>query len=351
MGRPAVEMTGSVFGRLTIVKRHADDVNTKEAKWECLCECGKTHIASGQKLRRGDIQSCGCLLKDLKTTHGLAETAEYRIWRHVKGRTRSETNNNYQQYGGRGITMSDEWFDSFETFYKDMGPRPSEDHSIEREDNDKGYFKGNCKWATKTEQANNRRSSVFYTYQGKTQTLPNWCRELNLDLELVACRIYQAKWSFEKAITTPIGLGHVRLIEYMGESKTLMQWCKELDLVYHLILWRFNHGMLFEVAIKLDMLSIKGSIEINGVTKTLLEWCKDANIHFNIFKNRLYKGWTFQEALSDIASKQITFNPCNDDKPPDTQTLEFWCGLLGLDKDVTYLRMLRGESFENIVAE
>lgn len=352
MGRLAQEMVGKVFGNLSVIEK--DTVTDKfghRTLWICRCVCGIVKSLPGGKIRSGELKSCGCLRKEQLRTHGQADTDEYRIWRHVKGRTRSLTNNSYPDYGGRGITMSDEWFDSFETFYKDMGPRPSKEHSIERIENNKGYFKGNCKWATRTEQANNRRSSALYSYIGKTKTLADWCRELNLDPQLISCRINQLKWTFEKAITTTVNETYLRLTEYLGVIKPLKQWCSELGVAYLLISRRMYYGLLFEVAIKIDELNRKGSFELDGVSKTIKQWCKDSYISFPIFKARLYKGWTLEEALSDIASRQINFNPCDDGKPPDTQTLEFWCGLLSLDKDTTYLRILRGESFESIVAE
>lgn len=203
MGRPAKDETGQKFGKLTVVSRHIDLENTNEAMWNCLCDCGKEHVASGQHLRRGMVKSCGCLLKDLMTTHGLSDTPEYNIWRHVKDRCRNNHNGNFKRYGGRGITMCDDWYFNFHNFYRDMGPRPGEGYSIERKDNEKGYYKENCKWATKTEQANNRSTNVFYTYKGVSRTISGWCRELKLDEALVRCRMNQSGWSFEKAITTP----------------------------------------------------------------------------------------------------------------------------------------------------
>lgn len=207
MGRKALDITGQIFTRLKVIKRDFSFTG-KATKWICLCDlenggCGELTVVSAHHLKSGGIKSCGCLVKDKASTHGLSDIPEYNIWRHVKDRCRNDRNGNYKRYGGRGITMCDEWFDSFEAFYNDMGLRPGEGYSIERIENDKGYYKDNCKWATKQEQANNRSTSIFYTYKRVSKTLPAWCRELNLDFGLISCRIYQAGWSFEKAITTP----------------------------------------------------------------------------------------------------------------------------------------------------
>ena len=114
-------------------------------------------------------------------THGMSFSTEYNIWRGMLDRCYNEKNSAYRRYGGRGITMCDEWKDSFEAFYLDMGKRPSDYHTIDRERNDEGYSKENCRWATSEEQANNRRDNTFYFHNGVYRTLAAWSRELNFD--------------------------------------------------------------------------------------------------------------------------------------------------------------------------
>ena len=111
----------------------------------------------------------------------------------------NEKNNSYLEYGGCGITVCDEWRESFEAFYQDMGPRPSQDHSIDRKENDKGYSKENCRWDTWEEQASNRRNNLFYDYNGVKRTLAAWCRELSLNYPTVYARL-QSGMPFEKAV-------------------------------------------------------------------------------------------------------------------------------------------------------
>lgn len=90
-------------------------------------------------------------------SHGMYRTTTYKTWRSMKERVLNPLNSNFKNYGGRGITICDEWKNSFLAFYRDMGPRPSKNHSIDRIDNEKGYSKENCRWATKTEQSRNQR--------------------------------------------------------------------------------------------------------------------------------------------------------------------------------------------------
>lgn len=107
----------------------------------------------------------------------------------------------YKFYGERGITVSQKWLRSFSQFLEDMGERPH-DHSLDRIDNSKGYSKGNCRWATKRQQMQNTRSNTFLTVNGKTKTLLEWARSLNLTHSSIQGRLKRG-WDLEKALTTP----------------------------------------------------------------------------------------------------------------------------------------------------
>lgn len=207
----SIDLTGQQFGRLTVVKRAANNPNSGRTQWECLCNpdykgCGKTAIVPTDKLKNGSTQSCGCFrrefVKKAKTTHGMRRTTEYNIWCGIVARCYNEKHDQYKDYGGRGITMCDAWRESFEAFYRDMGPRPSMDYTIDRKDNDKGYSKENCRWATKIEQQNNTRRSIFYEHDGVYKSLAAWCRELKLDYFVVYRRLSNGM-SFEDAINVP----------------------------------------------------------------------------------------------------------------------------------------------------
>lgn len=117
----------------------------------------------------------------------------------MKARCYRPRNKEYDNYGGRGITVCAEWKDSFETFLADMGQRPSPSHSIERTDNERGYSADNCQWATAYDQSRNTRQNVYLTHDGETLVLSDWARRLGLDRRTIHARL-QAGWTVASAL-------------------------------------------------------------------------------------------------------------------------------------------------------
>ena len=200
-----IDRTGQKFNMLTVIRR----VPSKHTRWECLCDCGNTTYVSDANLVRGAVKSCGCLKKKGNGgTHHKCYTRLYRIYSEILRRCYNPHTHEYPRYGGRGITMCDEWKQSFVAFYDWANNNGySDELTIDRIDNDGIYSPENCRWATVTEQANNRRSCIMITRDGKTQSLKQWCDELNISYKTVHMRVRYLGWNIEKALTCPIRKG------------------------------------------------------------------------------------------------------------------------------------------------
>lgn len=198
-----INRVGQRYTRLTVIER-APNKSEKDtnARWLCQCDCGNTCIAYGQDLQREKFKSCGCLNADRIKTHGRSRTRVYGVWRQIVQRCRNPDSPSYHNYGARGIDVCERWR-SFENFIADMGDRPA-GYSLDRIDNDKGYFPENCRWTTMSQQLNNRRNNVVIEWQGKSQTLAEWATELGFEWHTLRNRLQRLHWSVEKAFTTPI---------------------------------------------------------------------------------------------------------------------------------------------------
>ncbi|HQN00755.1 MAG TPA: hypothetical protein PLL36_06750 [Candidatus Hydrogenedentes bacterium] len=203
------DLRGLSFGRLTILG-YAGKINNSNGRyWFCKCDCGNIIATEGGRLKNGTAKSCGCLNIELtierSTTHGHSRvgkvTLTYRTWAKIIERCLNPNSIGFSDYGGRGIKVCDRWL-RFENFLDDMGER-DRGKTIERIDNNGNYEKGNCRWATIREQANNKRNNRLLTFNGKTQTVSMWAEQVGLSYEVVLGRLNKRGWSVEKALTTP----------------------------------------------------------------------------------------------------------------------------------------------------
>jgi hypothetical protein len=204
MAGKVTDLSGQRFGMWKVMKFH--EIRDGQAYWLCKCNCGKESIVRGSSLLQGSSKGCGCTREANRVKglikHGGYGTRLYTIWEDMKARCSNPKAISYPNYGGKGITVCDEWqkFIPFREWALSHGY--SDSLTIDRIDGSKGYSPSNCRWATYTEQANNRCSSRFITHNGETLTVVQWVRKLGISYNLLYSRIRRG-WDFEKAISTP----------------------------------------------------------------------------------------------------------------------------------------------------
>lgn len=198
------DLEGQRFGRLIaygVVGRN----KLGQPIWHCHCDCGNTLDTGWAGLFRGNTTSCRCWSREKAAArcyiHGHHNTPTLNTYKAMTQRCLNPNNKRWARYGGRGITICDRWKESFLNFLADMGEKP-DGLTLDRIDNNGNYEPGNCRWATKKEQANNKSNVRSVEYQGITKSTKDWCRELNLIYGRVLQRL-QAGWSVEDAFFKP----------------------------------------------------------------------------------------------------------------------------------------------------
>jgi hypothetical protein len=195
--RAVVDLTGKKFGRLLVVSQ---STTSSPLKWNCVCDCGKTSVVEGGKLKSGHTKSCGCLkheeARERMTKHGRRHTRIYRIWCAMKDRCARQ-----KHYFDRGITVCDEWLNDFQAFYDwAISHGYADDLTIDRIDVNGNYCPENCRWATTKEQQNNTRKNRLITYNGETNTLSEWAEKLEINYSTLRSRLNRDHMTFEEAI-------------------------------------------------------------------------------------------------------------------------------------------------------
>lgn len=190
------DLTGQKFNHLTAVKI----AQRNPLYWECICDCGNTTLVRSGNLIHGKVKSCGCIHHRGNPIHNQCYTRVYKIYAKILRRCFAKDDPVYPRYGGRGITMCDEWKNSFELFSEwAYANGYNETLSIDRIDNNGDYCPDNCRWVDDYAQANNKRNNILFTFEGQTKTLAQWCREFNVPYKRAFYRISNG-WDFEDAM-------------------------------------------------------------------------------------------------------------------------------------------------------
>jgi hypothetical protein len=209
----AIDIANQRFGRVVAIKSVGLD-HYNQRLWLCHCDCGKEKIIKTGALRRKNkpTRSCGCIQREhasrlgrTKETHGMHGTSEYKIWKGMLTRCCNSNDPNFQKYGARGISICERWRNSFENFYADMGAQPSKQHSLERDNNNGNYEPTNCRWATKDEQARNKRNNIIVTLDDGSQLiLKDACKLYGIAYRTAYARIKYYGWPIMRALTETI---------------------------------------------------------------------------------------------------------------------------------------------------
>ncbi|MCJ7761102.1 hypothetical protein MUP59_08200 [Candidatus Bathyarchaeota archaeon] len=192
-------LVGKRFGRWTVIER-APTIK-RHTFWHCKCDCGKEANVEADSLAHGGSISCGCYKNELHTTHGMSQTCTYASWKAMWARCTYPKLKAYKYYGGQGIKVCERWRD-FESFCADMGEKPTPKHTLDRIDGKDNYCPENCRWATRQEQSENHYNNHNLTYNGKTQCLAVWAKELKIHKNTLDERLKRG-WSVEKTLSTP----------------------------------------------------------------------------------------------------------------------------------------------------
>lgn len=179
-------LVGMRFGRLVVESRAEDKVQKsgyREVMWSCICDCGNSKVVRGKSLTSGVTSSCGCLAKErvasMASKHHGFGTRLYAVWNSMRQRCNNPNNAAYHNYGGRGISICEEWGDfasfrdwSYQSGYNDSLPKG--ECTLDRIDVDRDYSPDNCRWISMKDQCLNKRNMVYLTYNGATNTLMKW---------------------------------------------------------------------------------------------------------------------------------------------------------------------------------
>lgn len=203
-----IDLTGQRFGRLVVVAYLGRRSN---GLWMTFCDCGNKSAVESGDLKRGHTTSCGCWKSECRRTHGKCHTPEHYIWSTMIQRCENVKDKSYARYGGRGIRVCERWRRSFADFLTDMGQRPALPNtpagratvSIDRIDNNAGYFPENCRWTTSPENSRNTRQNVIFEFNGQSNCIAAWADKFSIKYSTLLERLRRG-WSIERALTEPV---------------------------------------------------------------------------------------------------------------------------------------------------
>ena len=216
------------------------------------------------------------------------------IYNGMRLRCYNENNVNYKYYGGKGVTICDEWLLSFENFFDwAINNGYNENLTIDRIDSEKEYSPDNCKWSTKKEQAYNRSMSVKLTLNGRTMYMTEWAEELGIDKKTLSWR-YRNGWSDEEILSNKKDI----ILTYNGESKNLLEWSKKTGIKKSTLWDRYNRGWEVKDILTKNSRDREIKLTYNNEQKTISEWAQILNVPKSRLNNRYTRGWSDEEIIT-----------------------------------------------------
>lgn len=254
LSRQAMNLTGQRYGQL-VVLGPVGKAKSGSIVWLCQCDCGEQVEVKAQRIRHDGVSSCGCHYAEQgrrkPVRHGMSDTSIYNTWIQLSVRCHSAESSNYENYGARGVSVCDEWRNSFEAFLDHVSQLPNygaEGVTLDRIDNGGNYEPGNVRWATQKEQMRNTRRNRLLTHNGKTQCLAAWAEELGIRKNLIEVRLFRG-WDAELALTATTKeekRAHIRrnnhLLTCNGKTQSLAAWSDETGLSSNTIFERLKRG-------------------------------------------------------------------------------------------------------------
>ncbi len=248
---------GDVFGRWTVINNDYIIKNSHRCYLcRCSCDAHTEKYVDEFNLKKGKSLSCGCLSKESARTrmkkHGKSHKSKlYNVWTSMRERCNCKTDTSYQRYGGRGISICKEW-DDFQVFeewavkngYDENAPKGT--YTLDRINVNGNYEPNNCRWISLSEQSDNKTNTIWLTYNGKTQTLLQWSKELGMPSKLLRNRYYD-RWPVDRIFQPIVEKVGKNYIEYKGEIHTLSYWSQKLNLPYTTMWRRYVKGYPLDI--------------------------------------------------------------------------------------------------------